>query len=79
MQAAVMLATGSYRSWDVPPTWYRLKVGSITCSRPLDGTPFFALMSQPLTACGLPDDSRIMLQRIPSYEPGIPFLCIRLT
>src|SRR6478735_2009374 len=57
---------------EVPATWYALNVGWMTWSRPQDGVPFWALTSQPLTAFGLPVDSRMMLRCRPSYEPGMP-------
>ena len=59
-----MLATGSYWSQEVPGTWYASKVGWMTCSRPFDGMPLMALMSQLLmarrVAAGLPHDVRWM-------------------
>src|SRR5690554_2704119 len=42
---------------------YALKVGSMSCIRPLEGVPFRALMSQVLMALGFPSDSWFILRR----------------
>src|SRR5215217_3999141 len=39
-------------------------VGSITCIKPLEGTPFLALTSQLFIALGLPPDSWFILRRV---------------